>query len=65
MFSALTSLTGGGGLQSSSSSSADGDNTFSNAFNYRTGAQETKVDNNLLVLGALALAVFFVVKRGI
>ena len=36
-FSSLTSLTGGGGLDASSSASADGDNTNASDFNYRGG----------------------------
>jgi len=36
MFDAMSSLTGGGGL--SSAATADGDNTFSNAFSYIGGS---------------------------
>jgi len=60
-FGALTSLTGGGDLASSSSASADGDASSSNgAFNYRTGVNS---NNNMLIIGAIAIAALFFIKR--
>jgi len=61
MFGGLTSLTGGGGLQSSSSSGADGDNYFTNgAFNYNENPDNT----GLYVVGGLALlAVLFLGRK--
>lgn len=63
MFGSLTSLTGGGGLSSSSSASADGDNTFSNAFNYKTGGGSDAGNNQMLIMGAVAVALVLVVMR--
>lgn len=60
-------LTGGGGgmstggghsLDLTTTQSADGDNTFSHAFSYRTGAESNI--NETLVIGAVLLAAVFI-----
>lgn len=63
MFGSLTSFTGGGGLDTSSSSQAGGDNTFANGFNYKAGGGNGNNQTLILAgLAAVALAVF--VMRG-
>lgn len=58
MFGAMTSLTGGGGL--SSSSSADGDNAFDNGgYTYKSGGSGSGNDGALIVLGVVAVALVF------
>ena len=59
-FGSLESFTDGGGLSAPSTavSGADGDNTFSNAFNYKTGS------NNLPWYAYAALVAIAVVIKG-
>lgn len=61
MFEALSSFTGGGGLTQSTSQSADGDNTFSNAFNYKTKAGGDSMQG-AIVIGAVVLIGLFLIK---
>jgi len=61
MFGQMTSLTGGGGLSSSSTASADGDNAFSNAFNYKNGAQAS--NNNMLIIAAITIAALYFASK--
>jgi hypothetical protein len=62
-FGSLTSFTGGGGLDTSSS--ADGDNYFNNGdFNYRTGVNSSGADNsNVLLMGGLVLVALYLVSK--
>ena len=68
MFGALTSLTGGGSMDLSSSSEAtNGDNTFANDFNYKSSkGNGTSGGSNqqMLIMGAVAVALVLVVMRG-
>jgi len=58
---AMTSLTGGGGMDMSSSSSAEsGDNTFSNGFDYKTGGGNS--NTQMLMIGGLVLVALFALK---
>jgi hypothetical protein len=64
MFGALTSFTGGGGLSTSATASADGDNTFANDFSYKNGAVSNAglSSNNLLLGVALVFVGVIVIK---
>jgi len=63
-FGAMTSLTGGGGLQSSSSSGADGDNYFNNGdLNYRANVGGGDNNKVLLFIGLAVIAVFYISKK--
>lgn len=59
MFSALTSFTGGGGINAGSS--ADGDNEFnSGAFSYKGNSSG---GNQLIVVGLISFACGFIVAK--
>lgn len=45
------------------SSSADGDNTFSNAFNFKTGAGQTN-NTQVVVIGVAVIAGLYFLTRG-
>lgn len=66
MFGAMTSLTGGGGLQSSSASEANSDNQFSfdNTKYYKaSGNGNGTPDNKMLYVGLAVVALYFVMKK--
>ncbi len=58
MMQALAAAAGGGGLSASASSSAGGDDSFDNAFNYKSGGSGSN-DNALIVLGVVAVTLVF------
>ena len=62
MFGAMTSLTGGGGLSSSSSAYAGGNDQFSNGFNYKNDKGSM---NQTIVFVALSFVVGFAVAKAV
>jgi hypothetical protein len=63
-FGAMTSLSGGGGLDMSSSASADGDNAFGgNSFDYRTNNGGNS--NTIVVVGLFAVVALFIVAKAV
>ena len=62
MFDAMTSLTGGGGLSSSSSAYAGGNDQFSNGFNYKSNMGGM---NQTVVFVALAFVAGFAVAKAV
>ncbi|WP_218397984.1 hypothetical protein [Alteromonas lipotrueae] len=65
MFGQLTSLTGGGGLSTSTASDAKGENAFDNAFTYKsnTASGGAASDNTVLIVAAVAVAAFMFMGR--
>jgi len=65
MFGAMTSLTGGGGLNSSSSASVGGDTRFDgNDFNYRTKSQ-ANANQTVMLVGLFAIVGVVVIAKAV
>jgi hypothetical protein len=60
MFAAMTSLTGGGGL--STSASADGDNTFENALNFKTNSAGANTNQTVIIAAAVVVGIFLLTR---